>query len=183
MTAVAPSPTRADSGSPGGSRWLTDLVRAAAVPLICAAVLIGLLSAWVATSGAGTLTRVRLEVTLAAVPMRAFTPRAADAIHEAGTYLTIRNLSGTPDELIAVRSPVAGHITLSTRDGLAGMRKVVGTLTVPGDGTLTLSPLTDDVVLENPARFEDRGSVPLTLVFRDAGQITIEAQVTAPDTP
>jgi copper(I)-binding protein len=63
------------------------------------------------------------------------------------------------------------------------MRKVVGTLTVPGDGTLTLSPLTDDVVLENPARFEDRGSVPLTLVFRDAGQITINAPVTAPNTP
>ena len=152
-------------------------------PLICAAVLIGLLSAWVATSGAGTLTRVRLEVTLAAVPMRAFTPKAADAIHEADTYLTIRNLSGTPDELIAVRSPLATHITLSTRDGLGAAGKAVSALTVPGHGTLTLSPLTDDVVLENPAPFEDRGSVPLTLVFRDAGQITIDAPVTAPDTP
>jgi copper(I)-binding protein len=38
-------------------------------------------------------------------------------------------------------------------------------------------------VLENPARFEDLGSVPLTLVFRDAGQITIDAPVTAPNTP
>jgi copper(I)-binding protein len=152
-------------------------------PLICAVVLIGLLSAWVATSGAGTLTRVRLEVTLAAVPMRAFTPKAADTIHEATTYLTIRNLSGTPDELIAVRSPLATHITLSARDGLAATGEAVSALTVPGHGTLTLSPLTDDVVLEDPAPFEDRGSVPLTLVFRDAGQITIDAPVTAPDTP
>ena len=72
---------------------------------------------------------------------------------------------------------------LSTSDGLGGARKPVGALTVPGHGTLTLSPLTDDVVLENPAPFEDRTSVPLTLVFRDAGQITIDAPVTAPDTP
>jgi copper(I)-binding protein len=183
VTAVAPSPNRGDHGSPGGNRWLADQARAVAGPLICAAVLIGLLSAWVASSGAGTLTRVRLEVTLAAVPMRAFTPRAANAIHEAGIYLTIRNLSGTPDELIAVRSPLAGHVTLATRDGLAATGKAASALTVPGHGTLTLSPLTDDVVLEDPAPFEDRRSVPLTLVFRDAGQITIDAPVTAPGTP
>ena len=60
--------------------WPAELVRAAAGPVICAIVLIGLLAAWAAAHGAGTLTRVRLQVTLAAVPMRAFTPRAADAI-------------------------------------------------------------------------------------------------------
>jgi len=183
VTAVASSTHRADGGSPGCRRWLVELARAAAGPLICAAVLIGLLSAWVASSGAGTLTKVRLQVTLAAVPMRAFTPKAADAIHEAGTYLTIRNLSATRDELIAVHSPLAGRATLSTRVGLAGARKAVSTLTIPGHATLTLNPLTDDVVLENPVPFEDLGSVPLTLVFRDAGQITIDAPITAPNTP
>jgi copper(I)-binding protein len=183
VTALAPSPHRGDRGAPGGDRWPAEQLRAVAGPLICAVVLIGLLSAWVATSGAGTLTRVRLQVTLAAVPMRAFTPKAADAIHQAGTYLTIRNLSATPDELIAVRSPLTAHIRLSARAGLGAAGAAVGTLTVPGHGTLTLSPLTDDVVLVNPAPFEDRGSVPLTLVFRDAGQITIDAPVTAPGTP
>jgi copper(I)-binding protein len=183
VTAAASFPHHGDRGSPGGNRWLAEQARAVAGPLICAVVLIGLLSAWVAASGAGTLTRVRLEVTLAAVPMRAFTPKAADAIHEAGIYLTIRNLSATPDELIAVRSPVATHITLSTRDGLGAAVTAVSALTIHGHGTLTLSPLTDDVVLENPAPFEDRGSVPLTLVFRDAGQITIDAPITAPGTP
>jgi hypothetical protein len=75
VTAVAPSPQRGDAAiSPGGRRGLVELARAAAGPLICAAVLIALLSAWVASSGAGALTRVRLRVTLAAVPMRAFTP-------------------------------------------------------------------------------------------------------------
>lgn len=183
MTATIPPPNRGDRRFPDGNRWLADLARAVAGPLICTVVLIGLLSAWVATSGAGTLTRVRLEVTLAAVPMRAFTPKSADAIRDAGTYLTIRNLSDSPDELIAVRSPLSEHVTLYTRDGLAATGKAVSALTVPGHGTLTLSPLTDDVVLEDPAPFEGRGSVPLTLVFRDAGQITIDAPVTAPDTP
>jgi copper(I)-binding protein len=182
VIAAAPA-THDDRRSPDGYRWLAESARTVAGPLICAAVLIGLLSAWVATSGAGTLTRVRLEVTLAAVPMRAFTPKAADAIHEADTYLTIRNLSATPDELIAVRSPLATHITLSTRNGLGAAGTAVSGLTVPGHGTLTLSPLTEDVVLENPAPFEDRQSVTLTLVFRHAGQITIDAPVTAPDTP
>jgi copper(I)-binding protein len=182
ITATPPT-NNSDRRPTGGRRWLAELARAVAGPLICAAVLIGLLSAWVATSGGGTITRVRLRVTLAAVPMRAFTPKAADAIHEADTYLTIRNLSGTPDQLVAVRSPLAAHITLSTRNGLGGAGTAVSALTVPGHGTLTLSPLTDDVVLENPLPFENRESVPLTLVFRDAGQITVDAPVTAPDTP
>ena len=82
-------------------------------PVACAAVLTGLLSAWVASGGAGTLTRVRIQVTLAAVPMRAFTSRAADAVGAAGVYLTIRNLGSTPDELIAVRSPVSRHVVLT----------------------------------------------------------------------
>jgi copper(I)-binding protein len=164
-------------------RWPIDLTRAVAGPVICAVVLTGLLSAWVAGGGAGTLTKVRLQVTLAAVPMRSFTPQSADAIHAAGTYLTIRNLSGTADELIAVRSPTAREVTLITRDGLNGAQTAVSAIAVPAHGTLTLSPLTDDAVLENPVPFEGRQAVPLTLVFRDAGPITIDAPVTAPDTP
>ena len=176
---AAPAPPRAGAGR----GWLAELARAAAGPVACALVLTGLLSAWVAAGGAGTLTRVRMTVSLAAVPMRAFTPRAAAAAGAAHTYLVIHNLGGAPDELIAVRSPDASRIVFTQRTGLAGQAAVVGSLTVPGHGTLTLSPLTDDVVLENPLPFEDSKTVPLTLVFRHAGQITIDAPVTAPGTP
>ena len=160
-------------------RWLTDLSRAAAGPVICAAVLTGVLWAWVAAGGAGTLTKVRLEVTLAAVPMRGFTPRAAAAVGAAHCYLEIRNLSGTPDQLVAVRSPLARNVVLTRRGGLAA----AGGLAVPGDGTLTLTPLGDDVVLRDPVPFENRTQVPLTLVFARAGPVTIQAAVTAPGTP
>jgi len=175
--------TAAQPPQPDVRRLTADLARAAAGPVICAVVLIGVLSGWAASSGAGTLTRVRMQVTLAAVPMRGWTARASDADHTAGTYLTIKNLSGTPDELIAVRSPVAQSVTLGTRDAVGGTLTAVGALTVPAHGTLSLTPLTTDAVLQDPVPFESRPTVPLTLVFRDAGQVTIDAPVTAPGTP
>ncbi|HTX28923.1 MAG TPA: copper chaperone PCu(A)C [Streptosporangiaceae bacterium] len=179
MTAVAAPPAL----NPPRLAWLHDLLRAAAGPAICAVVLTGLLAAWVAGGGAGTLTRIRLQVTLAAVPMRAFTPRAADAIGTASTFLTIRNLSGTPDELIAATSPIAGHVVLTERNGLSSSTTVVADLVVPARGTLTLSPFGDDLILQDPAPFETSAAVPLTLTFRHAGTVTIDASVTAPGTP
>ncbi len=164
-------------------RWPARVARAAAGPVICAVVLTGLLSAWLAGGGAGTLTRVRLQVTLAAVPMRAVTPALADSIRTAGTFLTISNPGGSADELIAVRSPMARDVTLVTRDGLGGRQTTVSDLTIPAHGTLTLSPVADDVVLQDPLAFEGGPTVPLTLVFRDAGPVTIDAPVTVPGTP
>jgi copper(I)-binding protein len=179
VTAVASPPAM----NPTGRAWRRDLLRAAVGPVICAVVLTGLLAAWVASGGAGTLTRVRLQVTLAAVPMRAFTPRAAAAVGTATTFLTIKNLSGTPDELIAARSPIARRVVLTERSGSGTPRTVVGDLVVPAHGTLALSPFGDDLVLQNPAPFETMTAVPLTLTFRYAGTVTIDARVTPPGAP
>ncbi len=174
---ASPAPTRVELGR----NLRRDLARGAIGPVICAVLLVALLSAWVATGGAGTLSRVRIQVSLAAVPMRAFTPKAASAIGTATTFLTIRNLSDTPDELIAARSPIARRVVLTTRAGPAGPRTVVAGLAVPADGTLTLSPFGNDV--QDPSPFETAGTVPLILTFRNAGTVTIEATVTAPGTP
>jgi copper(I)-binding protein len=160
-----------------------DLLRAVAGPVICAVVVIGLLAAWAGTGGAGTLTRVSLQVTQAAVPMRAFTARAADEIPAAATFLTIRNLSGTPDELIAARSPFARRVVLTQRSGPAGPPAPVGGLVIPAHGTLTLTPVGDDLVLQQPSPYESRATVPLTLTFRHAGTVTVEATVTGPGIP
>jgi copper(I)-binding protein len=165
---------------PGRDLW-RDLVRPAAVPLIGVIVLVGILSAWVASGGAGTLTQVRLQITQAAIPMRGFSPKTATGA--ATTFLTIRNLTGTPDELTAVSSPVASRVVLAVSTGLTGARTVVGDLVVPAHGTLTLTPFGDDVVLQNPGSYENRTTVPLTLTFRRAGSVTIDAAVTAPGTP
>jgi copper(I)-binding protein len=183
VTAPAPAPAPARGRGRAGGGWRAELARAAAGPVICALVLIAVLSGWVAVRGAGTLTPVRLEITLAAVPQRAFTVKAADAAGTAYTYLSIRDLGSTPDELVAVRTPIAGHVVLTERTGLGGKQVVVNGLAIPGNGTLTLSPVTADAVLEHPSAFETAKDVPLTLVFRHAGTVTIEAPVTPPGTP
>jgi soluble P-type ATPase/copper(I)-binding protein len=165
--------------------WPAELARASAGPAICALALIGLLSVWTTSSGAGTgtLTKVQIQVTQASVPMRAFTPQAADAISAAQVYLVIRNLAAVPDELIAVRTPIAAHVIFTEGGALGGHQTQVADLTVPAAGTLSLSPLTGGLLIEHPVPFENRQTVPLTLVFRHAGQITVDATVTAPFTP
>jgi copper(I)-binding protein len=168
--------TAAAAPAPSARSRLREAGRAAAGPVICAAVLIGLLSGWVTAGGAGTLTRVRIRVTLAAVPMRSFT--AATATGPARTYLTIRNLSGTPDQLIAARSPLARDTELVSRSG-----SVATDLPVPAHGMLTLTPFGDDVVLVTPRAYERDGTVPLILTFRHAGQVTVLAAVTGPGAP
>ena len=173
-----------------GRGWLRDLARAAAGPVVCSAVVIGLLSAWVDTGGAGTITivsRVRIEVTLAAIPMHSLNPGPPDAPQPpAGTYLTIRNLSGTPDVLTAATSRVARRVILTRHAGggrVGQVGSVLPGLSIPGHGTLTLSPSGDDVVLIGGPRLLAGQQVPLTLTFRHAGQIMIEATVTIPGSP
>jgi copper(I)-binding protein len=172
----------APSRRPGPSAPWTELARAGAGPAACGLALTALLAAWTWSGGAGTLTRVRLQVTLAAVPMRAFTARTADAVGTARVFLDVRNLSTVPDELIAVRTPIAGQVLL-TRPGLGGQQAQVADLPVPAGGTLSLRPLTGGLLIEHPVPFENRRTVPLTLVFLHAGQVTVDAAVTAPGTP
>ena len=166
---------------------MRDLLRAVAGPVICAVVVTGLLAAWAGTGGAGTLTRVRLQVTQAAVPMRAFTPQAAAEVHTAATFLTIRNLSGTPDELVAARSPLASSVVLRHAGRPGGPAQGGGAqacpLVIPAHGTLTLTPIGEDLVLQQPSPYESRATVPLTLTFRHSGTVTIDASVTGPGTP
>ncbi|HEY2522606.1 MAG TPA: copper chaperone PCu(A)C [Streptosporangiaceae bacterium] len=172
---------------PGGagtsSSWLGDLVKAAAIPVGCAVVLTGLLAAWVATGGAGTIHRVRMQVSQAAIPARGYTASSAAAVHSAALYLTIRNLTGQPDELTAVSSPASPRVVLTRRQTVGGPRTVVRELTVPAHGTLRLTPFGDDVILENPVAYEARASVPLVLTFRHTGQLSVDAAVSAPGTP
>ena len=158
-------------------------MRAAAIPVGCAVVLTGLLAAWVATGGAGTIHRVRMQVSVAAVPMRGYTAASAGAVHSAGMYLTIRNLTGQPDELTGVSSPAATRVLLTQRQTLTGPRTTVHALTVPAHGTLRLTPFGDDVILENPVAYETRNSVPLVLTFRHTGKLSVSASVSAPGTP
>ncbi len=128
---------------------------------------------------------MRIQVNLAAVPMRAFTAGAASAVSAATTFLVIRNLSDSSDELLAVRSPIVRHIVLTTRSGsgAAGPRTAVPDLVIPAHATITLNPFGNDVVLMDPPPLQAGHTIALTLTFRHGGTITVQAVITPPGTP
>jgi copper(I)-binding protein len=146
-----------------------ELARAAAAPALCAAAVIGLLSAWVGIGGAGTIDRVQLEVTFAALPV------SAEPGGTTAPYLTIRNFSGRPYQLTGGRSPDARQVTVHRRNRLG--------LVIPAHATVTLSPFGSDLQLAGARLPRAGGLVPLTLVFGRAGRVTIEATVTAAGAP
>lgn len=171
-----------------GSRALSALIRPVAVPIACAALLTGLLSAWVATGGGGTLRRLPFKFELAAIA----SPPANTPGQGATTYLVIKNLAG-PDDLLSARAPVSRVVVLARRgtepfNAEPGGTEPGGTgtlpaLAIPAGSTTSLSPLGADIVLINPGALQIGATVPVTLIFRHAGQITVDFTVTPPGTP
>ncbi len=161
-----------------GSRAMTALVRPVAAPVACAAVLTGLLSAWVATGGGGTLRRMPLKFELAAISA----PGTQGAGTAAATYLVIKNLGG-PDELLSARAQASGRIVLARRGTQPLGVGALPELAIPGQSTTSLSPLGADIVLISPSPLQIGDTVPVTLTFRHAGKITVQFTVTRPALP
>jgi copper(I)-binding protein len=151
-----------------------QLLKAALAPVICALVLLGVLSGWVATGGAGTISRVRIEISSASVVIT--TASGSRAV----TYLVLVNL-GSADELLSAASPGVRRIQLVQHNGsAAGPGHILHRLAIPAHATLTLSPFGSDIVLTGPAQLMPGRTVPLTLTFRNAGQVTVQAAVAPP---
>jgi copper(I)-binding protein len=169
---AGPSRPAAPHGSGAG------LIRAGLAPVVCAVALTGLLCAWVATGGAGTVSRVTIKVGQAAVTLPSSSaPDAAD------TYLTVTNLGG-PDTLLSVRSSAASRVMLVRHTGTAaGPGSALRQMAIPGHGTLSLNPFGFDIVLQDPRSLTVGGTVLLVLTFRHAGRVTVYAAVTPPGTP
>jgi copper(I)-binding protein len=186
---------------------LADLARSAAAPVICAIALIGLLSGYVALSGA-RIAQVQIQVTLAALPLSTFggstgegstgqgntgegTPGGGAGTGPVGAYLTIRNLSGSADELTGASTPAARRVILTRHAGVgaaatrgsASPGPAVAGLAIAAHSAVTLSPFGSDIVLVGATRLRTGQHVPLTLTFRQAGRVTVEATVTAPGAP
>jgi copper(I)-binding protein len=161
--------------SPG----MTALTRPVAAPIACAVALTGLLSAWVATGGGGTLRRMPLKFELAAISA----PGTQGAGTAASTYLVIKNLGG-PDELLAARAPASRRVVLARRGTQPlGVDGALPALAIPARSTTSLSPLGGDLVLIGPGSLQVGQTVPVTLTFRHAGRITVQFTVTPPGTP
>ena len=148
-----------------------------------AAVLVGLLSGWVAIDGTGTITPLRIQISLAAVPMRSYPGAATAPSGPASMFLTISNPGHTAGRAAVGPQPGSAPHRAETQQRAARSGHGGHGAEDPGADHLTLTPFGNDVVLEDPRPFENDTTVPLTLTFRHAAQITVDANVSAPGTP
>ena len=157
---------------------VANAIRTVGPPVAAAALLICVLTSWVAGGGLGTVARVRLAVVDATVPAPA-TPGLTAA------YLTIRNSGDAADELLSVRTAAAAQSMLieNPTAGASGTMTPIQGVTVPAHGAAVLGPFGDDVMLTGIRPLRPGQTVTLVLTFRDVGEVTVQATVTPPGTP
>jgi copper(I)-binding protein len=177
MIDQVPPATQASPAARPAPGSVAGLLRAAIVPVSCSALLLALLSAWVISGGDGTISRVNIEVTAAAVAMPASTGGPAPV------YLTVDNLGGA-DRLVSVTTPDAQRVELVQHDGNpASPGRSLASVSIAAHAVASLNPFEIDIILIHPAALTVGGSVPLTLTFAAAGRVTVDATVTPPGTP
>ena len=97
-------------------------------------------------------------------------------------FMMIYNHSDTDDRLISVSSEAAKMVQLHTHlksdDGVMKMRHVPDGFLVPAHGMHMLSRGKDHLMFVGlTARWQHGQSIPLTLVFENAGIINIEVEI------
>ncbi len=98
-------------------------------------------------------------------------------------YLSIRNTGDKADALLAVSSPAAEVVELhdmNSRGGLARMSKLA-LINIPAGQRLDMAPGAGKHIMLIGLKASLRAGehIPLTLQFRDAGTLTVEAAVIA----
>ncbi|MFY9838719.1 MAG: copper chaperone PCu(A)C [Xanthobacteraceae bacterium] len=98
-------------------------------------------------------------------------------------YLTLENKTSTADRLTGVSSNVAAQVQIhemAVVDGVMQMRQVAGGLPIPAGGSVILKPSSYHVMLIGLKRPLVAGeTLPLTLTFANAGNISITVPVQA----
>ena len=135
-----------------------------------------LAAAFALTAHAGEVTRagsLEIDTPWARASVGTARPSAA--------YVTIRNTGDRAERLTEVTTPVAGHAEIHAmvhEDGVMKMRPT-GPLEIAPGGELRLAPGGLHIMLmQLNAPLEEGGTLPLTLVFETAGEVTVEAPIT-----
>ena len=136
------------------------------------------------------MTRIlALALSLAATPLFAADITVEDAYARASRpgaptgamFMTIRNSGDADDRLVAVESPIAQLVELHTHiddNGVMKMRPVDDGFEIPAGGEHQLMRGGDHVMLMGLTQSLENGkTVPLTLVFEKAGEITLDVTV------
>jgi copper(I)-binding protein len=101
---------------------------------------------------------------------------------ETTAYLVIRNNSG-PDRLLRVRASVGGRVTFRAPDGRGSqIMHTVPAISIPGHNIIRLLPNSVHLLITGARSMRGAKEITLTLVFAHAGDISVIAQVTNPET-
>ena len=106
--------------------------------------------------------------------------RAAGQGMQGGGFLVIRNTAGEADRLLSAASPAAGRLELHThiRDGDVMRMRPVADMPVPAHGEVALQPGGLHLMLIGLTQpMNDGQSIPVTLRFERAGEVTINLAV------
>jgi len=120
------------------------------------------------------------HLTITAPFTRATLPNAPVA----GGYMSIANAGPGDDRLVAAESPVAGRAEIHEmrmEGDVMKMRELMDGLPLPAGETVELAPGGNHVMLMDlAAPLEEGGTVPLTLVFEQAGRVEVVLDIAAP---
>ncbi|WP_424812341.1 copper chaperone PCu(A)C [Roseococcus sp. YIM B11640] len=117
-------------------------------------------------------------------PIRVETPwtRAAGQGMQGAGFMTLRNTGTEPDRLVSATTPAAQRVELHTslREGDVMRMRPVEDIPVPPGGSVSLAPGGLHMMLMGlTQRLEAGQSVPVTLRFARAGEVTVQLQVQA----
>lgn len=106
-----------------------------------------------------------------------------NGIFVGGCYVTL--VSSRDDVLVSVASPASPTVEIhemQMTDGMMRMSPLEDGLPLPAGETVQLRPGAEHLMLTAlSAPLEEGQTVPLTLTFEDAAEVTVEAQVRQPD--
>ncbi len=110
--------------------------------------------------------------------------RPGPAGGETAAYLRIANPTGAADTLVSASSPDADsvglHQTMTDASGMTGMQPMSG-IDIPAGGSVTLEPGGTHLMVMGLAKdLPAGGSLDLELHFKNAGTVTVKAQVKQP---
>ncbi len=98
-------------------------------------------------------------------------------------YLVIRNNSSKADRLIAARTSVGGLVTFrALASGHSTAMHTIPAINVQADSIVRLIPDGMHLLITGARPMHGGKDIKLTLVFARAGAVSVEAQVTDPQT-
>ena len=111
-------------------------------------------------------------------------PMTGSKLTNSAAYMRLTDQGTKPDELISASSPVAQKVELhvfNVENGVYGMHPVQAIEVMPGAASTVLRPGGAHVMLEGLKQPLKVGETfPLTLTFKDAGQLCVEVEVRSP---